>query len=104
MFFYCCGGLLAYSLLYRSNAIPRLISGFGVVAVSAAMVAVVFALLGNPLSVFVSMPVALFELTIGTWLVLRGMPDRSLSQQVPRVHELFPHDAARALGRRGSEG
>jgi hypothetical protein len=81
MFFYCCGGLLAYSLLYAVNVIPRAISGFGVLAVSAAMFAVVLALLGQPVSVFVSWPVALFELTIGLWLVLRGVADLSLSRK-----------------------
>jgi hypothetical protein len=79
MFFYCCGGLRAYSLLYASNVIARAISGFGVLAVSAAMVAVVFALLGYPVSVLVSLPVAVFELTIGMWLVLRGVADRPVS-------------------------
>jgi hypothetical protein len=47
-------------LLYAVNVIPRAISGFGVLAVSAAMVAVVLALLGQPVSLFVSLPVALF--------------------------------------------
>jgi hypothetical protein len=81
MFFYCCGGLLAYSLLYASSVIPRAIAGLGVLAVAAAMVAVVFALLGDPVSIFVSLPVAVFELTICAWLVLRGTADRSVSQE-----------------------
>jgi Domain of unknown function (DUF4386) len=73
MWFYCIGGLLWYSLFYTSKSIPRVISLWGVLAVSVAFVGIVLQLLGYEVSIFVFLPILPFEVTIGVWLMLRGV-------------------------------
>ena len=75
LLFYCFGAMLWYSLFYRSRYIPRPISLFGLIAVSVALVGLVIEFLGHDVSILVFLPILPFELTIGTWLVLRGIKD-----------------------------
>jgi hypothetical protein len=76
MWFYCIGGLLWYFLFFRSGYIPRAISLFGLLAVSLAFVGVIFQFFGYDVPIFVSLPLLPFELTIGVWLLLRGIKDQ----------------------------
>jgi hypothetical protein len=75
--FYCIGGILWYYLFYKSKYIPRVISLFGLIAVSVALVGIVFEFFGYDVSIFVYLPILPFELTIGVWLMLRGIKDGS---------------------------
>lgn len=77
MWFYCIGGILWYSLFYRSKFIPRVISLFGIIAASLAFAAVLSGFFGYSLPIWVSVPLLPFELTIGTWLTVRGITDGS---------------------------
>ena len=72
MFFYCAGGILWYSLFFRSGYVPRPISLFGLVAVAVGAAGIVAELLGYDVPIFVYLPILPFELVIGTWLLLRG--------------------------------
>jgi hypothetical protein len=47
MFFYCIGGLVWYSLFYRSRYIPRAISAFGVAAVAVGLMGILFEFSGS---------------------------------------------------------
>ncbi len=76
LLFYCFGAMLWYSLFFRSRYIPRPISLFGLIAVSVALVGLVIEFLGHDVSILVFLPILPFELTIGTWLVLRGIKDK----------------------------
>ncbi len=76
MWFYCIGGLLWYYLFYRSNYIPRVISLFGLLAVSLGLAAVVFQLLGYDVPILLSLPILPFELAIGAWLLFRGIKEQ----------------------------
>ena len=75
LLFYCLGAMLWYSLFYRSRYIPRAISLFGLIAVSVALVGLVVEFLGHDVSILVFLPILPFVLTIGTWLVVRGIRD-----------------------------
>ena len=75
LLFYCFGAMLWYSLFYRSRYIPRPISLFGLIAVSVALVGLAIEFLGHDVSILVFLPILPFELTIGTWLLLRGIKD-----------------------------
>lgn len=77
MLFYSAGGILWYYLFYRSRAIPRAISLFGLAAASAGLVGIVLQFLGYEVPIFVYLPLLPFELTIGTWLLLKGINDGS---------------------------
>jgi len=72
MFFYCVGGLAWYGLFFRSRSIPRAIPAFGLVAVSVGLIGTVLGLLGNDVPMLAYLPILPFELSIGTWLLLKG--------------------------------
>ncbi len=72
MWFYCAGGLLWYSLFYQSKYIPRAIPAFGILAVSVGLVGLVLEFFGSQVPIAAYLPIGLFELTIGIWLLLRG--------------------------------
>ena len=73
MFFYCAGGILWYTLFYKSKYIPRIISLFGLAAVILAAFGIVFEFFGYDVPIYAYLPILPFELTIGTWLMLRGV-------------------------------
>jgi hypothetical protein len=75
MWFYCIGGILWYFLFWRSRYIPRAISLFGLAAVSLAFVGVIFQFFGYDVPIVVALPLLPFELTIGTWLLVKGIKD-----------------------------
>jgi hypothetical protein len=75
MFFYCAGGLVWYSLFYRSRYIPRAISAFGVAAVAVGLVGILFEFSGFSVPSYVYIPILPFELLIGAWLLVRGITE-----------------------------
>ena len=81
MWFYCIGGLLWYTMFFRSKYIPRVISLWGLAAVVVALGAAAFQLFGYAVPLWVSIPIAPFELAIGFWLLLKGIQAGSESQQ-----------------------
>jgi hypothetical protein len=83
MFFYCAGGMAWYYLFYKSRSIPRAISAFGLAAVSVGLVGSVLGLLGNDVPMLAYLPLLPFELTIGTWLLVRGTSDGSTTSKAP---------------------
>ena len=85
MWFYCIGGLLWYSLFYRSKYIPRVISLFGVIAVVLGLAGIVVEFLGSVVPIFVYVPIGLFEFIIGFWLLLRGIKDSSEKQKEENI-------------------
>ena len=80
MWFYCCGGLIWYTLLFRSRYMPQVIPAWGLVAVVMALAAAMLELCGYAVPLWVSIPLAPFELAIGFWLVVKGIGDRSAQQ------------------------
>jgi len=74
MVFYCTGGIIWYSLFFKSRYVPRPISLFGVATVCVSLVGMTFELFGYFVPIFVSLPIGLFELIIGVWLLVRGIP------------------------------
>lgn len=72
MFFYCSGGIVWYSLFFRSRSIPRMLALYGIAAVCVGMVGIVLELLGNDVPMIVFIPIGLFEIITGLWLLIRG--------------------------------
>ena len=77
MWFYCIGGLLWYFMFFRSRYIPRVISLWGLIAVALALGAAAAELFGYAVPLWVSIPIAPFELAIGFWLLLKGITEGS---------------------------
>ena len=77
MWFYCVGGILWFSLFYKSKYIPRVISGWGIGAVSLGLTGMVLVLFDVRVNLLFFLQIAVFELAIGLWLVVRGIRDVS---------------------------
>jgi hypothetical protein len=73
MLFFCLGGILWYYLLYRSKYVPRVLSVWGLLAVSLALIGTLLIIFDFEPSIILVIPNGLFELTIGLWLMLKGI-------------------------------
>jgi hypothetical protein len=71
------GAILFYSLFLKSGYIPRALSLFGLAAASLALIGTLFVLLGYNVPLVVFIPNLPFELTIGVWLIVKGIRDGS---------------------------
>jgi hypothetical protein len=78
MLFFCLGGILWYTLFFKSKYIPKALSLWGIAAVSLALVGTVFGFLDIPKPILLVIPNALFELTIGLWLIIKGFDSESI--------------------------
>lgn len=72
LLFYLLGGILFYSLLLKSNHVPKAIPLFGIIAVCVGIAGLIPALFGNKDYMIALLPILPFELTIGGWLVAKG--------------------------------
>jgi hypothetical protein len=79
MLFFCLGGILWYYLFFRSRYIPRVLSAWGVAAVSLVLINVVFVLYDRDIELVMMMlaPYLVFEALIGPWLMIKGIRDGS---------------------------
>jgi hypothetical protein len=79
MLFFCLGGILWYSLFYRSKYIPRVLSAWGVIAVSLVAINVIWVLFDRniELQMLLLAPYLVFEFLIGPWLMVKGIRDGS---------------------------
>jgi len=73
MLFFCLGGILWYYLLYRSKYVPRVLAVWGLLAVSLALIGTLLIIFDFEPSIILVIPNGLFELTIGIWLMLKGI-------------------------------
>jgi hypothetical protein len=74
MLAFCAGGALFYALLARSSAVPRWISLWGLVAVIPMLVGTIAQLFGSSIPIAFYLPYVPFELVIGVWIVIKGVP------------------------------
>ncbi|MFP4564224.1 MAG: DUF4386 domain-containing protein [Spirochaetia bacterium] len=86
MFFYCLGGILWYILFAASRYVPRIISIFGVAAACAGLIGIVLEFFGYDISIALYLPIGVFELAIGIWLVIRGIPARVANTPAAAEH------------------
>jgi hypothetical protein len=79
-------GLLLGLLMYRSRLVPRILPILGLIGVPlllAGDAAVLFGLLGrmSPLAGLLAMPIALWELSLGIWLTVKGFKPSPLTAE-----------------------
>ena len=75
VFAFCVGAFMYYTLFFRSRLIPRWLSGFGIVAIIAMLVACVLSLFsGNRITSYIPLaaPIALQEMVLAVWLIVKG--------------------------------
>jgi len=81
MVFYCIGGILFYTLFFKSKYVPQALSLFGIIAASVGFIGEVFAILGYTVPLVVFLPILSFELAIGIWLMVKGIRDGSEAKE-----------------------
>jgi hypothetical protein len=74
---FALGAILFYYLFFKSKYIPRALSLFGLIAATLALIGIPFLLLGHNIPMLVFLPNLVFELTIGVWLMVKGIEDGS---------------------------
>jgi len=84
--------LLLGILLYKSRLVPRTLSLIGIIGAPllvAGYIAVLFGFIGRlaPLAALSAVPVALFEISLGAWLVVKGF--NSTPATIAPVQNLF---------------
>jgi Domain of unknown function (DUF4386) len=74
MLFFCVGGILWYSLLLRSGAVPQTLALWGLVSICLLTIPSLLALLDREYlpAMLLALPYAPFELVLGIWLIFRG--------------------------------
>jgi hypothetical protein len=86
MLFFCLGGVLWYSLFFRSRVIPRAFAAWGLVAISLVSINVLLGLYDRNFELVMIMlaPYLVFEALIGPWLMIRGVSASSEAKVAPR--------------------
>ena len=74
------GGLFLCLLLFRTRLIPRLLAGLGVLGYFVHAAGSLSELFGLPLSLFLLIPGALFEIGIAFWLIFKGFQPAAVAR------------------------
>jgi hypothetical protein len=77
MFPFALGATLFYSLFLKSGYIPRVLALWGLIGAFLALIGTPFVLLGYDVPMVVFLSILPFELTIGVWLLVKGIRDGS---------------------------
>jgi len=75
MVFFTLGGTLFYYLLFKSGYVPKALAIFGLIAAPLAFVGTLGELFGIGVPLVLFLPNLPFELTIGLWLLVKGIKD-----------------------------
>lgn len=75
MLTFCIGAILFYYLLDKSKLLPRAISLWGLIAVFICLAATILVILGYEVPFAVYLPYAPFELVVGVWILVKGIPE-----------------------------
>lgn len=73
LLFFAIGGILFYYLFYKSRVVPRGLSLWDLIAACLVLIGGLFRVFDFDLGIIVFLPTMLFELTIGVWLIAKGI-------------------------------
>jgi hypothetical protein len=73
MLAFCLGGIMFYSLLYKSALVPRILSLWGLLTIFPMLVGTVTQIFGTTIPFYFYLPYVPFELTIGIWILVKGI-------------------------------
>jgi hypothetical protein len=76
----CFGGVFLSILLFRTRLIPRVLAGLGVVGYVLHAAGSVSEIFGLPLSLYLLIPGALFEVGIALWLIIKGFQPAAVAK------------------------
>lgn len=75
MLAFCAGALLFYPLLARSSAVPRWLSLWGLIALAPLVLGTITQMFGASIPIWFYLPYIPFELVIGLWILIKGVPE-----------------------------
>jgi hypothetical protein len=75
MLAFCLGGIPFYFLLYKSRVVPAALSLWGLIATFPMLIGAVTQIFGYTIPFVFYVPYVPFELVIGLWLVVKGIPE-----------------------------
>ena len=75
MLAFCLGGVMFYYLLDRARIVPRVLSLWGLIAVLPFVIGAPLAVLGYEVPMAFYLPYVPFELVIGIWILVKGIPE-----------------------------
>jgi len=89
-FGFCLGALMYYAVFYRSNLIPRWLSGWGIVAILMHLTGAVITMFTqvNPFSTstfLLSIPIGLNELVLAGWLIVKGFNPSAVTSHAAKT-------------------
>ena len=75
MLAFCLGAILFYFLLYKSRAVPAVLSLWGLTTTFPMLIGTVSQIMGYTIPFIFYVPYVPFELVIGVWILVRGTRD-----------------------------
>jgi hypothetical protein len=72
---FCFGAILFYVLLYKSKAVPRWLSLWGLIALIPLLAGTLTAIFDVHLPFIFFLPYFPFEFVIGIWILVKGVPE-----------------------------
>jgi len=93
MIVFSLGGLMFYYLLFQSKFVPQWLSGWGIIALIlnlAAGLMVMFGFFGatSPISDVLQIPIALQEMVLAVWLIVKGFNPSAVAFEPARQPQL----------------
>jgi Domain of unknown function (DUF4386) len=89
-FGFCLGALMYYYIFYRSNLIPRWLSGWGIAAILLHLIAAFITMFSqtDPFSTstaLLSIPIGLNELALAGWLIVKGFNPTAIASLSAKI-------------------
>jgi hypothetical protein len=75
MLAFCPGGILFYTLLYKSGVVPRALSLWGLITVFPCLIGTLTQIFGYTIPSIFYLPYVPFEFVIGVWILVKGLPE-----------------------------
>jgi hypothetical protein len=78
MLAFCLGGILFYTLLYKSGVVPRALSLWGLITTFPMLIGTLTQIFGYTIPFIFYVPYVPFELVIAVWILIKGIPETKL--------------------------
>ncbi|HEV8193506.1 MAG TPA: DUF4386 domain-containing protein [Ktedonobacterales bacterium] len=75
------GAIFLCALLFRTQLIPRLLAGWGVLGYALLAAGAIAEIFGTHLGLVLSIPGGLFEVALGFWLLIKGFQPKAYGQE-----------------------
>jgi hypothetical protein len=90
MLAFCLGAILFYSLLDQARIVPRWLSLWGLVTVFPMLVGTVSQMFGYTIPFLFYLPYVPFELVLGVWILVKGIPELRTVQSLNVMTPVAP--------------